>query len=66
LNGTRQLPIYADGCLFIGCKHKYHKEKYRTLLDASEEVGREVQACDHVLSPDSKFKYLETAVTNES
>jgi len=30
LNGTNQLPVYADDVNIIGRKHKHHEEKHRS------------------------------------
>jgi hypothetical protein len=42
LHGTHHFLVYADDVNNIGQEHKYHKEKHRTLLDTSKEVGLEV------------------------
>jgi hypothetical protein len=41
LKGTHQLLAYADYVNIVG-ENTYHKEKHRALLDASKEVGLEV------------------------
>jgi hypothetical protein len=49
LNGTHQFLVYADDVNILG-ENKYHEEKHKTLLEASREVGPEVNT--------EKIKYV--------
>jgi uncharacterized protein YoxC len=44
LNGTHQLLVYADDVNLLGDNMHTKKRKTETLIDASKEVGREVNA----------------------
>jgi biotin operon repressor len=50
LNGTHQLLIYADDVKLLGDKIDTSKENIQTLIDASKEVGLEVNT--------EKIKYM--------
>jgi hypothetical protein len=42
LNWTHQFLAYADDVNLLGIKHRYYKENTETLIDASKEVGLEI------------------------
>jgi hypothetical protein len=76
LNGTHQLLAYADDVNLLGDKIDTIKENTDTLIDASKEVGLEInvecrskwkhknskQSFENV----SQFKYLGRTVTNKN
>jgi hypothetical protein len=50
LHGTHQLLVYADGAILLGDNIDTIKENTKTVIDASKEVGLEVNT--------EKTKYL--------
>jgi hypothetical protein len=43
-DGTHQLVVYADDINFLGCSTNTIKEKTDTVLEASRDVGLEINA----------------------
>jgi hypothetical protein len=73
LNGTHQLLAYADDVNPLGDNIDTTNKNTETLIDASKEVGLDVNvektkymlvSRDQNADQASPFKYLETIVTN--
>jgi hypothetical protein len=66
LNGTHQLLAYADGVSLLG--DNKHKKSTETLIDASMEVGIEINAekTNYMFENALQFKYLGMTVTNQN